>query len=55
MLPAGDAIYVQVDSASAGNEYGAVLELHKLLGERYNHVSGPHRGEGGGSDQSTHL
>lgn len=40
-LEIGSAIYVQVDSANALTDYGAVLESHELLGGTYNNISGP--------------
>ena len=40
-LDAGTPVYAQVDSASAGSTYGAVLESHEVLGTAYNNVAGP--------------
>jgi uncharacterized repeat protein (TIGR01451 family) len=40
-LPADAVIYVQVDSAHAGTNYGAVLEGHELYGLPYNNIYGP--------------
>jgi len=40
-LPIGTKIYAQVDSASAGSSYGAVLETHEMSGGAYNNISGP--------------
>ena len=40
-IPAGTAIYAQVDSANANTTYGAVLETHEILGEAYNNIAGP--------------
>ncbi|MDY7076473.1 MAG: hypothetical protein SXV54_06060, partial [Chloroflexota bacterium] len=40
-LPVGTPIYVQVDSADASTNYGAVLEDHEMVGGRYNNISGP--------------
>lgn len=37
-LTADDTIYVQVDSASVGREYGGVLESHEILGGDYNNI-----------------
>ena len=38
-LPAGTAVYAQVDSAHLNTTYGGVLETHEILGESYNNVS----------------
>jgi len=40
-LPAGTLIYAQVDSANANTTYGAVLEMHEIMGEAYNNIMGP--------------
>ncbi|MCB8928643.1 MAG: ExeM/NucH family extracellular endonuclease [Ardenticatenaceae bacterium] len=40
-LAPGTAIYVQVDSASAGNTNGGVVEIHEANGDPYNNVFGP--------------
>lgn len=34
-------LYVQVDSANADTDYGALLESHELFGEAYNNIAGP--------------
>jgi hypothetical protein len=34
-------IYVQVDSANTETDYGAVLEVHEIVGEPYNNIIGP--------------
>ncbi len=39
-LPVGTQIYAQVDSFKAGNENGAVLEKHELMGLPYNNITG---------------
>jgi hypothetical protein len=36
----GTAVYAQVDSAKAGSDYGAVLELDEILGLPYNNIYG---------------
>jgi uncharacterized repeat protein (TIGR01451 family) len=38
-VPAGTAIYVQVDSADVSTTYGAVLEGHEIVGGPYNNIS----------------
>jgi hypothetical protein len=40
-IPAGQTVYVQVDSASQGSGYGAVLESHEATGGAYNNILGP--------------
>jgi hypothetical protein len=40
-LPPGTPIYVQVDSANTGTDYGAVLENHEMTGLPYNNILGP--------------
>lgn len=34
-------LYVQVDSANADTDYGALLETHEIFGEAYNNIAGP--------------
>lgn len=34
-------LYVQVDSANANTNYGAILETHEIAGEAYNNLAGP--------------
>lgn len=34
-------LYAQVDSYNPGSSYGAIQELHELLGEPYNNITGP--------------
>ena len=41
VVPAGTSIYVQVDSANAETNYGAVLESHEIAGGPYNNIMGP--------------
>lgn len=41
LIVAGTAVYAQVDSANAGSDYGAVLELYEILGLPYNNILGP--------------
>ena len=41
LIPAGTPLYVQVDSANAGIDYGAVLESHEVYGLFYNNIAGP--------------
>jgi uncharacterized repeat protein (TIGR01451 family) len=41
VIGVGTAVYAQVDSAAAGSDYGAVLELHEILGLPYNNIIGP--------------
>ena len=38
-VSAGDVLYVQVDSAKTGSDYGAVLENHEISGEAYNNIA----------------
>ena len=33
--------YIQVDSANADTDYGAILETHELFAESYNNITGP--------------
>jgi PKD repeat protein len=40
-VPAGTALYAQVDSANATTSYGAVLETHEILNWPYNNILGP--------------
>jgi len=40
-LPAGTAIYAQVDSANTTTNYGGVLETHEITGGPYNNITGP--------------
>jgi hypothetical protein len=40
-IPAGTAVYVQVDSANSGQASGAVLEDHEQNGTPYNNIYGP--------------
>jgi len=40
-LTTGAQIYVQVDSANADIDYGAVLENHEMTGLPYNNILGP--------------
>jgi uncharacterized repeat protein (TIGR01451 family) len=40
-LPAGTAIYAQVDSVDFTTTYGGVLEGHEYLGGLYNNITGP--------------
>jgi hypothetical protein len=40
-LPAGTAVYAQVDSANTNTAYGSVLENHELAGQLYNNIAGP--------------
>jgi len=40
-IPAGTPIYVQVDAANANMTYGAVLEMHEIMGVAYNNIMGP--------------
>jgi uncharacterized repeat protein (TIGR01451 family) len=40
-LPPGTPVYVQVDSANANTNYGAVLENHEITGSPYNNILGP--------------
>jgi len=46
-VPPGAAIYVQADSASTLNAYGAVLEGHEAAGGPYNNILGPVPAEAG--------
>jgi hypothetical protein len=46
-LPAGAMIYVQVDSAHAETDYGAVLEDHESVGEAYNNIASTTVPDGG--------
>jgi hypothetical protein len=39
-LSTGTPVYVQVDSADADAAYGAVMELHEILGRPYNNIAG---------------
>jgi hypothetical protein len=39
-LPAGTCVYVQVGSANADTDYGAVLEDHEMLNGAYNNITG---------------
>ena len=39
VLPVGTSVYAQVDSADLDTTYGAILEMHEILGEPYNNVS----------------
>jgi hypothetical protein len=41
LIGAGTAVYAQADSANAGVDYGAVLEIHEITGAPYNNISGP--------------
>ncbi|MEZ4864461.1 MAG: VWA domain-containing protein [Caldilineaceae bacterium] len=41
VIPAGTAIYAQVDSANANTDYGGVLEVHESVGGVYNNIFGP--------------
>ena len=38
-VPAGDLLYVQVDSAKVGSEFGAVRERHEITGGPYNNIA----------------
>jgi hypothetical protein len=40
-IPAGTAVYAQVDSAHNNQVHGAVLELHEMMDAPYNNVYGP--------------
>ena len=40
-IPAGAAIYAQVDSANTNTDYGGVRERHELLSSGYNNFMGP--------------
>jgi hypothetical protein len=39
-LEGGTPVYAQVDSANVATSYGAVLEIHEVIGEPYNNISG---------------
>ena len=40
-LPAGTAVYAQVDSYNEATTYGAVQESHEIAGGPYNNIRGP--------------
>ena len=40
-LAVGTPVYTQVDSANAETTYGAVLEIHEIVGGAYNNVGKP--------------
>jgi hypothetical protein len=38
-VSAGDLLYVQVDSAKVGSDFGAVRESHEITGGTYNNIT----------------